>query len=238
VGKGGVLKDFEDALVGMATGETKEFPVAFPADYPKAELAGKTARFTATVREVKEKVLPRVDDAFAKDAFHCADVADLRARIAEDLKARAEAEQRGRMTDQMAERLIALHAFDVPPSLVDQEQQRLATQAVERFRSQGVDPSQWPEERRKDFVTQFRAPAERNVRMSMVVERIAEAEGVRCLPEDLDRHLERLSKALGQPKESVRRYLDQDHRKDEVEDRIVYEKTLDLLIENAKVEVE
>jgi trigger factor len=236
VGHGTVLKDFEDALVGMALGETKEFPVAFPGDYPKGDLAGKTAQFTATVREIKEKMLPTMDDALAKDAFKCENVADLRSKIAEDLKARRAAEQRGRMVDQLAEQLIQAHPFDLPPSLVDLEHQRLARQAVDRLKSQGAPVDTWGEKRQNEFVAQFRTSAERNVRMSMLVDRIAEAENIRCEEADYDKHLERLAQAMGQAKEAVKRYVEQRNQREDIEDRVRYEKTLDFLVEKAKVE--
>lgn len=236
VGRGSVLKDFEDALVGMALGETKEFPVAFPEDYPKEDLAGKTAQFTATVREIKEKVLPTMDDALAKDAFKCENVVELRSKIAEDLKARREAEQRGRLVDQLAESLIQAHPFDIPPSLVDLEHQRLARQAVDRLKSQGTQVDTWGEKRQNEFVGQFRTPAERNVRMSILVDRIAEAENVRCEEADYDKHLERLAQAMGQTPEAVKRYVEQRNQREDIEDRVRYEKTLDLLLEKANIE--
>jgi trigger factor len=236
VGHGAILKDFEDALVGMTTNQTKEFPVAFPTDYPQALLAGKTAQFTATVRDIKKKVLPALDDAFAKDAFQCETLAELRSKILEDLKMRREAEVRGKVVDQLAEQLIGLHPFDAPPTLIEMEHQRLARQAVDRMKSQGADVAQWPEERQKEFVAQFLKPAERNVRMSMIIEKIGEVENIRCEAPDFDRHLEKLSKALNQPVETVKKYVDQRNQRAEVEDHVMYEKTLDLLIEKASVE--
>jgi trigger factor len=235
VGQGSVLPDFEQALIGMVKDQTKEFPVAFPADYPQAQLAGKTAQFTATVKDIKKKVLPALDDAFAKDAFQCETLVELRSKIKEDLQTRRESEKRGKVVDQIAEQLITLHPFDVPVSLVEMEHQRLARQAVDRIRQQGADLAKWPEERQKQFVAQFEKPAERNVRMSMIIEKIGEVEGVRCEAVDFDRHLEKLSKALNQPTENVKKYVEQNGQRAEVEDHVVYEKTLDLLIEKASV---
>jgi FKBP-type peptidyl-prolyl cis-trans isomerase (trigger factor) len=116
------------------------------------------------------------------------------------------------------------------------EHQRLARQAVDRLRQQGADLATWPEERQKEFVAQFEKPAERNVRMSMIIERIGETEGVRCEAVDFERHIEKLSKALQQPVEAMKKYLDQRGQRAEVEDHVIYEKTLDLLIEKASVE--
>jgi trigger factor len=236
VGHGAVLKDFEDALVGMAKDQTKEFPVAFPADYPQPLLAGKTAQFTATVREIKKKVLPTLDDAFVKDAFHCETVAELRAKIKEDLQSRREAESRNKVVDQLAEQLIEAHKFDAPQALIQMEHQRLTRQALDRLRQQGADPAHWPEDRQKDFMAQFLKPAERNVRMSMIIESIAEKEGIHCEKADYDRHIEKLSKALNQPTDVVKKYVEQRHQHVELEDQVAYEKTLEFLIASAKVE--
>lgn len=236
VGQGGLLKDFEDALVGMALGQTKEFPVAFPADYPQKTLAGKTAMFTATVKEIKKKVLPALDDAFAKDAFQVETAAELKTKVKEDLQARREAESRHQVIDQLAEQLIQLHPFDVPASLVEMEHQRLSRQAVERLRAQGVDPARWGEDRQKDFVAQFLKPAERNVRMSMIVEKIGEAEGIRCEAADFDKQLEKLAKSLNQPVENLKKYIEQRNQRADIEDQVAYEKTLEFLIAKAAVE--
>jgi FKBP-type peptidyl-prolyl cis-trans isomerase (trigger factor) len=103
------------------------------------------------------------------------------------------------------------------------------------MRSQGVDVSHWPEERQKDFVAQFGKSAERNVRMSMVVERIAETEGIRCEDADYEAHLEKMSKAVNQPVDVLKKYIDQHHQKAELEDQVTYEKALDFLIASAKV---
>jgi trigger factor len=229
------LKDFEDALVGMTPGQTKEFPVVFPADYPKTELAGKTAVFTATVHEVKEKILPRLDDAFAQEAYHCKDVAELRAKMTEDMKSRRSVEQRNKMIDQIADQLLNSHAFDVPPSLVELEHQRLVRQAVERMRTQGADVSRWGEDRQKEFVAQFAKSAERNVRMSMLVGKIADGEHIECGDVDFDTHLDKLAKALGQAKDAVKRFVEQRDQKAEIEERVRYEKALDFLIEKADI---
>ena len=236
VGKGNVLKDFEDALVGMNVGEKKTFPVKFPADYPQEKMAGKGAEFTVHLHEIKERILPNLDDQLAKDVFKCESVADLRVKMAEDLKARRENDRRGRLTDQLAEQLIGAHSFDAPPSLIEMELQRLVKQAADRFQQQGVDLNKWPEDRQKDFIEQFRKPAEKNVRMSMIVDRIGEAEKIACTDEDFDQHLDRLSKALQQPKDAVRRFLDQRDQKHEIEDRIQYEKTLDFILGQSKIE--
>lgn len=236
VGQGSVLKDFENALIGMKKDETKTFPVAFPADYQQTQLAGKTAQFTATVRDIKKKVLPVLDDAFAKDTFQCETLAELRSKIKEDLQMRREAESRGKLVDQLAEELIKLHPFDAPATLIEMEHQRLARQAVDRLRQQGADVATWPEERQKEFVAQFGQPAERNVRMSMIIEKIGETEGIRCEAADFESHIEKLSKALQQPVEAMKKYLDQHAQRAEVEDHVIYDKTLDFLIENASVE--
>lgn len=236
LGSQGLLKDFETQLIGMAKGASKNFKLTFPADYPKPEVAGKEAEFAVTLQEIKVKKLPAVDDEFAKDAGGGGNVKELREKLEGQLRSRKEAEQRAKMAEQVGDKLISDHPFDVPVSLVDMEQQRLVRQGVDRLRQQGLDPARLTPEQRKDFVEKLRPVAEKNVRMALIVERISEQEGVRCEDGDLDAYIQKIAQATQQPPEAVRRYLSQKGEMASTREWIRYEKTIDLLIAQAKVE--
>ncbi len=231
-----LLKDFEDHLVGMKKGETKTFPLTFPADYSKKEVAGKSAEFTVTLTEIKEKKLPALDDEFAKAAGNAATLSELQEKLKVQLKANREVEERGKMVEQVGEQLMKAHPFDIPLSLVHAEQQRLIQQGVERMRSQGFDARKLTDNQKTEFVESLRPVAEKNVHMALIVERIAEAEKIRCEERDFEAYLDRVSKGLNQPVEAVRGYIHQKGNKEGVQEMIQYEKTLDFLVAASKIE--
>lgn len=236
LGAQGLLKDFETNLIGMRKEETKTFKMVFPKDYGKTDVAGKEAEFTVTLHEVKEKKLPVVDNDFAKEAGKCETVKELREKLGEQLKASKEAEQRGKMIEQIAEKLMADQAFDVPVSLVNMEQQRLVQQGVDRLRGQGVDVQKLSDEQKKEFVEKLRPVAQNNVHMALIVEKIAAVENIRCEEKDFDSYVEKVSKNVQQPADAVKRYLQQKGSVESTKEWIQYEKTLDFLIEQAKIE--
>lgn len=236
LGAQGLLKDFETNLIGMRKDETKTFKMVFPKDYGKADVAGKEAEFTVTLHEIKEKKLPMADNDFAKEAGKCETLKELREKLEEQIKASKEAEQRNKMIEQIAEKLMADQAFDVPVSLVNMEQQRLVQQGVDRLKSQGVDVQKLSDEQKKEFVEKLRPVAQKNVHMALIVEKIAAVENIRCEEKDFDSYVEKVSKNVQQPADAVRRYLQQKGSVESTKEWIQYEKTLDFLIEQAKIE--
>jgi trigger factor len=132
--------------------------------------------------------------------------------------------------------LIAAHKFDVPASLIQLEQQRLVQQGVERLRSQGVDANQLPDEQKKQFVEGMKPVAEKNVHLALIVEKISAAEKVKTEEADIDAYIQKVSGNVGQPIDVVRRYVQQQGNMDSIKDWIQYEKTLDFLIAQSKIE--
>ena len=236
LGGEGLLKDFESNLIGMAKGGKKIFKMTFPEDYNKKEVAGKEAEFSVTLHEIKMKKLAPLDNDFAKEFGKCETVKELRDKVEEQIKAQKELEQRAKMVEQIGEKLIAENPFDVPGSLVNMEQQRLVRQGVERLRTQGLDVNKLTEDQKKAFVDKLRPVADKNVRMALIVEKISEKEGIRCEEKDLEAYVEKVAKGANQPPDAVRRYLAQQGGLDSTKEWIQYEKTLDILIDQAKVE--
>jgi len=236
LGAQGLLKDFESNLMGMKLGETKTFKITFPKDYGKAEVAGKEAEFTVSVKEIKEKKIPMVDNDFAKKVAQVDTVKALREKIEAGIKSQKELDQRAKMVGQIGEKLIADHPFDIPVSLINLEQQRLVQQGVDRLRQQGVDVAKLTADQRKEFVEKLRPVAEKNVHMALIVERIANQENIKCEDKDFEAYAEKIGQNLNQSTDNVKKYLQQKGNMDSIQEWIQYEKTLDFLISQAKVE--
>ena len=236
LGTNNLLKDFETNLMGVKKEETKTFKITFPADYGKKEVAGREAEFTVLLHEIKEKKLPVVDNDFAKEVGKCDTVKELREKVESQVKAAKENEQRSKMIEQIGEKLIVAHPFDVPVSLVNMEQQRLVNQGVERLKNQGVDASKLSDEQKKEFVDKLRPVAQKNVQMALIVEKISSAESIRCEEKDMEAYYDKVSKNVNQPQDVVKRYVQQKGDIESVKEWIRYEKTLDYLIAQAKIE--
>lgn len=236
LGSASLLKDFEANLIGLKKGETKVFKITFPEGYGNEKIQGKEAEFTVTLREVKEKKLPELDDAFALKVGKFQSVQEMKERVATDLKSHKEVEQRSKMIEQIAEKLMADHPLEVPVSLVNMEQQRLIQQGVERLKGQGVDAGKWTDAQKKEFVESLKPIAQKNVHMALLVEKISESENIRCEEKDFEAYLEKISAGSNQPPDAVKRYLQQQNRLESVKEWIQYEKTLDFLIASAQIE--
>ncbi len=232
----GLLKDFETNLIGMKQGETKTFKMTFPKDYGKKDVAGKEAEFTVTLHEVKEKKVPMVDNDFAKKVGQVETVKELREKLETQIKSHKEVEQRSKMVEQIGEKLIVDHPFDVPSSLINMEQQRLVQQGVDRLKQQGIDANKLSPEQQKEFVEKLRPVAQKNVHMALIVEKISEAEKIQCEDKDFEDYVGKIAQNVNQPADTVKKYLHQQGNLASIKEWIQYEKTLDFLIAQAKVE--
>ncbi len=236
LGSNNLLKDFEANLIGIKKAESKSFKMTFPPDYGKKEVSGQEAEFTVVVHEIKEKKLPAVDNDFAKDVGKSETVKELREKLEGEIKTGKENGQRAKMVEQIGEKLITDHPFDLPVSLINLEQQRLVKQGVERLKSQGIDANKLSDDQKKEFVESLRPVAQKNVQMAMIVEKIATAENIRCEEKDMEAYFEKVSKNINQPVDAVKRYLQQQGNVESIKEWIQYEKSLDYLIEQAKIE--
>ena len=234
--QGRFVPGFAEGIVGMNPGETKIVDAQFPEGYPAAELAGKPARFTITLRELKELELLPLDDEFAK-AFSNQTVAELRADLRRRLEAIAASRARREVGNAVMAQLLASHDFPLPPSMVENELnyllEELATSAgaanVEEHRGR-IGKSE--EEQRAEY----RAEAESRVKAALFIEQIAKEEKIAATPADIAAELEVLSRRYGQPVARVRKALGNNLLS--LMEGIVRNKTLDFLVDNAEVVVD
>jgi trigger factor len=207
----------------MQPGETKSIEGHFPDEYPAAPLAGKTARFTVSLKELKELELPPLDDAFASAVSGNQTIAELR----EDLRKRLEAVAAGRarraVGNAVMTQLLAAHDFPLPASMVERELDHLTEDAAAASGEQGEPPER----------DAFRAEAESRVKAGLLIGEIAKAEQINATPGDVAAELEALSRRYGQPAARIRTALGNNVLS--LMDGIVRNKTLDFLIDNAEV---
>ncbi|MFA7668662.1 MAG: trigger factor, partial [Burkholderiaceae bacterium] len=214
LGQGRMLPEFETAVTGMGAGETKTFPLAFPEDYGSAEVAGKTAEFTITVNEVAEGILPEIDAEFAKSLGQPEGdieklLADVRANIEREVKARVQARTKGSVMDALANACT----FDVPKALVKNDAESRVAAAREDLKQRGVpnaDSVPIP-------VEAFEAESERRVRLGLLVSELVSGADLQAKPEQVRERIEEFAQNYEQPAQVVAYYLADRQRRAEIE---------------------
>ena len=232
VGDGQMLKEFEDAVRGMKIGESKTFPLAFPADYHGKDVAGKTADFLVTVNKLEAAHLPEVDEALAK-SLGIADgtVEGLRADIRKNLEREVKFRLQARNKQAVMDALISKAELDLPKSVVQSELDRLVEGARADLKQRGVkdaDKAPIPEEL-------FRPQAERRVRLGLVVAELVRTNELHAKPEQIKAHIEELSASYEKPGDVVRWYQSDNRRMAEVEAIVIENNVTEFVLSKAQV---
>jgi len=232
VGDGQMLKEFEDAVRGMKSGESKTFPLNFPADYHGKDVAGKTADFLVTVNKIEAANLPEVDEAFAK-ALGIADgtVEGLHADIRKNLEREVKFRVLARNKQAAMDALVAKSELDLPKASVQSELERLVEGARADLKQRGVkdaDKAPIPEEL-------FRPQAERRVRLGLVVAELVKANNLQATPEQVMAHINELAASYEKPADVVRWYQGDRNRMAEVEAIVLENNVTDFVLSKAKV---
>jgi len=217
------------ALEGVKVGGTKELDYAFPADYRVDEVKGKVGRFSVTVKELKEKKVPPVDDALAeKSGAGVHTLKELRDRIKKDLERQQRRQNETAERDELVKGLVEKNAFDVPRAMIERAMDMMFEGAVNMMARSGMDPNQlnldWAKLREE-----FRSKAETEVRAQLLFEAISKQEKIEVADEDIEKKLEALSEESGSPLSQVRKAYKDSESKSALRSRIREEKTIAFL---------
>ncbi len=234
VGTGSVMPEIDAAVVGMKAGEKKEIELRFPDDHRMESLRGKSGTASLKVSEVKEKILPALDDDFAKSLGQFDTLEALRAEVRTQLEARREAEQRRELEDKVVTDTLARHEFTVPDAMVMRQIAHQVEHARERMRRQGVDPDgvQWDYQK---LIGELRPGAEQAVRRALLLEAIADKEELTVADAELEAEVDKIAKASQRPAAAVRRMMEKSGDLDSLRHGLRERKTLDFLIEHASI---
>lgn len=232
VGEGQMLKEFEDAVRGMKFGDSKTFPLGFPADYHGKDVAGKTADFMVTVNKIEAAHLPEVNDSLAKSlGIAEGTVEGLRADVRRNLEREVKFRLQARNKQAVMNALIDKAELDLPKSSVQAELERLVEAARADLKKRGVKDAESapiPEEI-------FTAQAERRVRLGLVVAELVRANNLHAKPEQLKAHVDELAASYEKPADVVRWYTTDDSRMAEVEALVIENNVTEFVLSTVKV---
>jgi len=231
LGQGQMLPDFESAVEGAKSGESKTFDLTFPADYFAKDLAGQTVQFEITVKQVQAPKLPEVDAEFAKGmGIADGDVAKMRAEIEANLKREVKRRIEGKVKDQVMEALIKANQIAVPNALVEMEIQRLMQAARQDMEQRGMKV--------KDMPIQpewFADQAKRRVTLGLILAELVKTEKLQAKPEQVRAMVEETAQSYEQPEEVIRWYYAQPQRLGEVEGVAIENNVVEWVLGKAKV---
>lgn len=232
IGEGQMLAQFDTGVRGMKVGESKTFPVAFPADYHGQDVAGKEADFLVTMKKIEAQTLPVVDEAFARSLGIAGGTVDaLRADVKKNLEREVKFRVMARNKAAVMDALVASAELDLPKALVASETERLVESARADLKQRGV----------KDAATApipselFTAQAERRVRLGLVVAELVRTHNLQAKPEQLQAHIEEMSQSYEKPAEVMRWYLSDRQRMAEVEAVVIESNVANHVLATAQV---
>ncbi len=231
IGSGQMPPEFEQALEALKAGDTKDIEYTFPEHFPDKEVAGKTAVFKTTVKEVREPQLPEVNDAFAEQVgIREGGVAALRERIAESLKSERDQAVRARVKQQVMNKLAESNPIELPKVLVDGEIEFLRNQAKQRLQGAGANAE-------LDLpASLFEDEARRRVVLGLVINEIIRKHSIKLDQARVRKALEDIAAGYDQPQEVIRYYTQNRKLMEGLEVAALEDQVVDWLLERAKIE--
>lgn len=232
LGQGRMLPEFEEAARSLKAGDTKTFSLAFPDDYGSDAVAGKTAEFTITIKQVAEGVLPEVDAEFAKSLGQAeGDVDKLRADIRANLEREVLNRTLARTKTSVMDALATAATFDVPKALVDNDTEGRIKAAREELRQRGMPNADTVPMPAEAFATE----SERRVRLGLLVSELVRRDNLQAKPEQVRAKIEDFAKSYEKPAEVVRYYLSDRNRLAEIEAVVLEDNVVEHVLNQAKV---
>jgi trigger factor len=235
IGSGRMIPGFEEGVIGAKAGETVEVKVTFPDEYAAADLAGKDAAFEVKVTEIKQSVLPEIDDDFAQNVAQMDDLEALKSYVRDSLVKEQEARVARDFRAKLVDMLLDANPFEVPDCLVAQQQESATQRMKAEFQQRGMDLDKLQMDDPK-FAEQAHASATRAVRWAFLVDAIAEAHSVQVTDEDIQARIQEIADADGRPVEMVRGFFERDDNIDSLRSRLREDMTIDKITEKATIE--
>lgn len=233
IGAAETFEAFTVNLRGLSPGEEKEFEVAYPEEYGSAKLAGKTVKFHATLKGIRKKELPELNDEFAQDLGDYRTVDELREAVRKSIFGQRQHEAQQLAKKLIVDKLVDAHSFPVPEAFVDRQIKSRVEQAVRSMAAEGLDPKSLKLDWNKVKEAQ-QDEAVREVKASMLLGKISDREAIRATRDEVDREVEKVARQQRKPVAAVQMEFEKDGTMGRIASHIQTDKTLNFLFEHAR----
>ncbi|MBP1700771.1 MAG: tig, partial [Deltaproteobacteria bacterium] len=238
VGSGQFIPAFEEKLIGLKPEEERDIEVTFPQDYGYQKWAGKTISFHVKIKEIKEKILPPLDDEFAKDLGDYSSLGELKAKLKGEIEKEKELALDRQLKDHVVDQLLEANPFEVPESLVEEQAKALVSDTKLKLAAQGVVLKNLGVSEEK-LQEDYKAMAQKQVRTFLILEKIAGQEGIAVTDQEAEDRLKEMSERMHQKFDVVKQYYEKNgllpEVKPEVKAGIIRDKALSFLLEKANI---
>jgi trigger factor len=225
---------FGENLQGSRPGEIREFDVTYPEHYLQRSLAGKTFRYRVEVQSIKQKVVPPADDDLAKSVSEFATLEELRTKLRNDLMERARRRAGMAAREKLVQQLLRLHEFPVPEVMVEAQLDRKLQRMMAQLVSRGIDPRQTQADWRK-VREDSRPEAEKEVRASLLLSKLAQAEKLEVSEEEVDEIIREMAQETHEPPATLKTRLTREGELDTIKSTRRNQKAIEFIYRNAKI---
>jgi len=236
IGQGPVIKEFDDQLIGMRPDDKKEFEIKFPQDYFNKKLADLDISFQVTLNEIREEVLPEIDDLLAKKAGQYESLDELKKAISDNLEQGYNKRMEQELHEQVYQELISKSDFEVPDAMVDMELEGIIEEAERSFAHQNISMEDIGLTR-ESISEKYRDTAIRQVKRHLLLGKMIDQESLTISDDELEDGLKAMADSFNQPLEQIKNYYDQN--KDKIEyfkHTLLEKKAIKLIIDSSKIE--
>jgi len=238
IGSNSFIPGFEDQMLGMKKGETKDLELSFPENYHEPSLAGQPVVFEVTVNEIKRQTLPELDDEFAKDVSEFETFEEYKASVVAELSVQKKEYVDMQYKATLSNKVVEMSDVITPDSLLESEKEAVLNELRYSLSQQGFSLEQYVQltgANMDDIEAEAKERAEGRVRQRLVIEAIAEKEGIEVTEEEMDAEFEKLAEMYQQPVETVKQVFTMQGQAENVRRNAIMEKTMAMLLENAKI---
>lgn len=224
IGSHSFIDNFEEQLIGKNAGDSCEVNVTFPEDYQAKELAGKPALFKVTVKEIKEKQLPELDDEFAGEVSEFDTLEEYKADIRKKLEERKAEEAKNQKEDAVIDAIVADAKMEIPDAMVETQQRQMVDDFAQRMQMQGLTMEQYFQFTGQTYdgmVEQMKPQAERRIKSRLVLEAVVAAEGIEASEEDYEAEIARMADMYQMEADKVKEIMGENGKKQIMEDLAV-----------------
>lgn len=236
IGSGAFIPGFEEELIGVNLNEETDVNVTFPEDYQSEELAGKAVVFVCTVREIKEKELPPLDDEFASEVSEFDTLEEYKEDIRTKISEKKEQEAKNQKEEAVVDAVIEEAFMEIPEAMIQTQQQQMLEDFAQRIQSQGLNVEQYMEitgMTQAGLAEQMRPQALKRIQSRLVMEAVAAEEGMTATEEEVDAEIVKMAEVYRMETDKVMELLGEGGRK-QVKEDICVNKAVDFVVQNAK----